>query len=578
MLRRTVAGLALWAAMAGALAAQDGQVWIQVEMLPTLGRAQLSAEGYSEQIPDDVGGYYLGSGWYAVTLGPYSPEEAQAVRDNLITEGVIPSDAVISDGSQFQQQFWPVASAGGTVGASSDNVASAEPEVPEAGTQPFLPDETPEEAQASEAALSQGQKQQLQAALQWAGVYDGGIDGAFGRGTRTAMAAWQAQQGYDATGVLTSRQRSELLGAFNAILDGLGMETVRDEATGIQIDLPMALLRQPVYEPPFARFDPAQEGGPQVLLISQPGDQNRLYGLYEIMQTLEIVPPEGPRERGEAAFVIEGQDPGLHSTTYAWLVDGQIKGFTLVWPAGDEDRRSRLVETMRASFRRLPGVLDPGAGDPGEDQAVDLVSGLQVRRPQGTATGFYVDDRGTVVTTADAVAQCQEVTLDETTTARVAVMDDRLNLAVLQPQAELAPRAVASFLGTAPRIGAEVAVAGYPYGGALARPALTFGTLADVRGLNGEEEVRRLDIATQEGDAGGPVLNEDGSVIGMLLPRGTGSQVLPENVSYALDAEAIQGMLSQAGVAPTAVQPARSKAPEQLIRDAAGLTVLVSCW
>ena len=84
MLRRTVAGLALWAAMAGALAAQDGQVWVQVEMLPTLGRAQLSAEGYSEQIPDDVGGYYLGSGWYAVTLGPYSPEEAQAVRDNLI--------------------------------------------------------------------------------------------------------------------------------------------------------------------------------------------------------------------------------------------------------------------------------------------------------------------------------------------------------------------------------------------------------------------------------------------------------------------------------------------------------------
>ncbi|TNC50207.1 peptidoglycan-binding protein [Rubellimicrobium rubrum] len=565
--------------MAGSLAAQDGQVWIQVEMLPTLGRAQLSAEGYSEQIPDDVGGFYMGSGWYAVTLGPYTSEEARAVRDNLIAEGVIPSDSVISDGAQFQQQFWPVASAGATVGASSENVTAADPvatEPPEPET--FIPDETPQEAQASEAALSLGEKQQLQAALKWAGVYEGGIDGAFGPGTRAAMAAWQSQNGQNATGVLTARQRSELLGGFNAILDGLGMETVRDETAGIEIELPMGLLQQPVYEPPFARFDPQQEGGPQVLLISQPGDQNRLYGLYEIMQTLEIVPPEGARERGESAFVIEGQDAGIHSTTYAWLVDGQIKGFTLVWPAGDEDRRSRLVETMRASFRRLPGVLDPAASDPGEDQAVDLVSGLQVRKPRATATGFYVDAQGTVVTTAEAVGQCQEITLDEATTARVAVIDERLNLAVLQPQAELAPRAVASFLPGAPRIGAEVAVAGFPYGGALAQPALTFGTLADIRGLNGEDQVRRLDIATQAGDAGGPVLNEDGSVVGMLLPRESGAQVLPDNVSYALDAETIQSILAQAGVAPTTSQPVGIKAPEQLIRDAAGLTVLVSCW
>ena len=92
MMRRLVSGLALWAAMSVAALAQDGQVWIQVEMLPTLGRAQLSAEGYSEQLPD-VAGFYMGSGWYAVALGPYSPEEAQSVMANLMAEGVIPGDA-----------------------------------------------------------------------------------------------------------------------------------------------------------------------------------------------------------------------------------------------------------------------------------------------------------------------------------------------------------------------------------------------------------------------------------------------------------------------------------------------------
>ncbi len=579
MLRRTVAGLALWAAMAGAAWAQD-QVWIQVELLPTLDRARLSAEGYSEQLPgSEVAGFYVGSGWYSVALGPYSPDEAQAVMGNLQAEGVIPGESVMLDGAGFQQQFWPPAAA-----------ASAEPEAPVAVPEPepepqapapdvaAIPDETLPQAQASEAALTQGEREQLQVALSWAGVYEGGIDGDFGRGTRTAMAAWQSQRGYEATGVLTARQRAELVQGFNAILDGLGMQTVRDEEAGIEIELPLAVLGDPVAEPPFVRYDGREGVPPQVLLISQPGDSRRLGGLYEIMQTLEIVPEEGPRERTEEAFVIEGQDGSVHSTTYAWLVDGQIKGFTLVWPAGDNDRRIRLVEAMRASFRRLPGVLDPAAGAPGEEQAVDLVSGLQVRQPQGTATGFFVDGAGTVVTTADAVAQCAEVTLDESTPARVVGTDPALNLAVLQPQAELAPRAVAEFRAGAPRIGAEVAVAGYPYGGALARPAVTFGTLADVRGLNGEEEVRRLELSAQAGDAGGPVLDESGAVIGMLLPRDGGATVLPAEVAYALDAEAIQGALARAGVQAATSQATGALGAERLSRDGGSMAVLVSCW
>jgi S1-C subfamily serine protease len=574
MLRRTVAGLALWAAMASVAWAQDGQVWIQVEALPTLSRAQLSAEGYADQLPD-VSGYYLGSGWYAVALGPYSPEEAEAVRSNLIAEGVIPGEAVIADSDQFQQQFWPVSAA--TAGAAAPSDPAQQLELPAPVASP-PPDETLQEAQASEAALSQAEREQLQVALEWAGVYQGGIDGAFGPGTRSAMAAWQQSRGYEATGVLTARQRADLVGAYNSILEDLQMQTVRHEQSGIQIDLPSAMVGESIVEPPFVRFE-AHDGGPaQVVLISQPGDQNRLFGLYEILQTLEIVPEQGPRERADEAFVIEGQDERIHSTTYAWLVDGQIKGFTLVWPTGDEDRRRRLVETMRASFRRLPGVLDPGTAGAGEDQAVDLVSGLQVRQPQGTASGFYVSSQGHVVTTADAVAECGEITLDEAIQARVLGANADLNLAVLEPLAELAPRGVAAFRSGAPRIGTEVAVAGFPYGGALARPALTFGTLADVRGLNGEEQVRRLDLASQAGDAGGPVLDEAGAVIGMLLPSESDRQVLPETVSYALDAETIQATLSQAGLQVSTSTATGSLGAERLTRDGGAMAVLVSCW
>ena len=576
MVRRWVSGLALWAAMAGALAAQDsldGQVWIQLESLPTLDRARLSAEGYSAQMTD-VAGFYVGSGWYTVALGPYSPEEAQAVMANLMAEGVIPGDAAILEGDQFQQQFWPLGATGPTTEAT---VAEPAPVTPEPA--PVIPEETYEEAQASEAALSLAQREQLQIALEWAGVYQGGIDGDFGPGTRAAMSAWQAQRGHVATGLLDSRQRAELLGDFNAILGSLGLRTVRDEAAGIEIELPMGVLGEPVTEPPFVRYDGREGVPPQVLLISQPGDQNRLWGLYEIMQTLEIVPLEGERSIDNDGFVLTGENEDIVSHTEVGLSDGALKGFTLIWPAGDEARRTRVLDRMQDSFSRQAGVLEaPAALPDGPD--VDLVAGLQVRQPERAASGFFVDRAGHVLTSTAAVRGCARVTLDSEHEAQVVAQDEALGLAVLRPEEALAPRRVAQFQADPPRLQSEVAVAGYSFGGVLGAPTLTFGTVEEMQGLGGEEALKRLALASQPGDAGGPVMDGAGDVLGMLLPRDRDdTRRLPQNVSFATQTDETLAFLRQAGV-DTQSRGGGGAAldPVDLTRMGAEMTVLVSCW
>ncbi len=113
----------------------------------------------------------------------------------------------------------------------------------------------------------------------------------------------------------------------------------------------------------------------------------------------------------------------------------------------------------------------------------------------------------------------------------------------------------------------------------LSAPTLTFGTLADVRGLRGEEQLKRLALAASPGDAGGPVFDTTGSVLGMLLPT---TQVdgkrLPDDVSFAADAIAIAEFLSNAGYTPAASDGDRSLSPEDLTLLAAEMTVLVSCW
>jgi S1-C subfamily serine protease len=236
-----------------------------------------------------------------------------------------------------------------------------------------------------------------------------------------------------------------------------------------------------------------------------------------------------------------------------------------------------LLDAMQTSFRTLPAVLPASAGLD-EGQSVDLVSGLQVRRPVKSRSGFYVDGQGTVVTVAEAVNACGRVTIDHDIEAQVLSSDADTGLAVLRPTGQVAPIAAATFSGGVPRLKSDVAVAGYPYEGVLNAPTLTFGQLADLRGLNGEENVRRLALAAQAGDAGGPVFDAGGAVLGVLLPPVESAQKLPEDVSFAVDAGAVRQALSAAGVQAATGEGGSALDPEDLIRIAESMTVLVSCW
>ena len=572
--------------VAAAARAQGDVVWVQVEAQPSLQAAEEAARGYAARMPD-VNGFALGSGWYAIVLGPYTRADAEQVLSVYRAEGRIPADSYIQFTSRLNRQFWPVGVDLLAQGPVEAPVATTEPEpqAPAAETpvteapavQTTLPDETPAEARQSEALLTEAERRALQVALQWAGFYNAAIDGAFGRGTRASMADWQAANGYEPTGILTTAQRADLLAQYNAPLTSVGMAMIADAEAGIEMLMPLAEVAFEKHEAPFAQYAPAGDLGARVLLISQPGDQTTLFGLYEIMQTLEIVPLEGPRERGTDSFTITGQNDRIVSHTEASLADGEIKGFTLIWPVGDEARRLRILDEMRASFTRLPGVLDPAAGADSA-QNVDLISGLQIRRPRLSRSGFFVDPSGFVVTTTEVTQACGRITLEGDVDADVVATDVGLGVSVLRPRAPMAPVAVARFANGLPRLQSDVAVAGFPYEGLLNAPTLTYGTLADVTGLQGEPEIKRLALAALPGDVGGPVFDTGGGVLGMLLPRAKTGPQLPEDVGFSVNGTALGQVLQTAGVTPQQGEDTGPVTPAELNRIAAGMTVLVSCW
>ncbi len=562
----------------------QGTVWVQIEAQPTLAEAEARARAYSAAFPNTVG-FRMRSGWYAIALGPYAQPQAERELIALRAERLIPADSFIAFPEQFRTQFWPVGAQTLNDAAPETDPQVEDPATPEPVVEalpepdPVIPDESPAEARRSEAQLDRDGRAELQEALKWEGFYQGAIDAAFGPGTRRSMADYQASRGYEPTGILTTAQRNELVNGYRAEFAALGLAPLTDDRAGIDLIAPMGLVQFDHIEPPFVHYDSKTDRGVRLLLISQSGDQTTLFGLYDIMQTLTIVPPEGARSRSERSFELTGQNEEIHSYTYARLDGGAVKGFTLVWKPEDAKIMQAVVNTMRESFTPTAAILPDSAGTGTEEQRIDLLAGLEIRTPEMSRSGFYIDGSGAVLTTTEVLGQCGRVTLDESYEADIAARDDTLGLALLTPRTPLAPQAHARFAPATPRLKSEVAVAGYSYEEVLGLPTVTFGTLADLRGLGGETGVQRLELSTLPGDAGGPVLDQSGAVLGMLLARKDDpARQLPENVQFAVDVPSIAGFLSSAGLDATPSDSGSALAPEDLTSLAEGMTVLVSCW
>ncbi|MFM7446603.1 MAG: peptidoglycan-binding domain-containing protein, partial [Tabrizicola sp.] len=257
----------------------------------------------------------------------------------------------------------------------------------------------------------------MQTALQWFGFYPSAIDGAFGPGTRNSMAAWQEAQGMvEPTGILTTRQRRTLLDAWKGEIAAFGFTEVTETESGITVTLPLGLVEFDHYEPPFVHYRAKTEDAPRIVLISQPGDQAVLYGLYDVLQTLESVPLDGPRDRDDRSFRIRGTSPKADTTVFAELKGNRIKGWMLLSTPGNEARDARIIKVIEDSFSADgDGVLDPGMAVMGAETRSGLLSGLEVRKPRLSRTGFFITPQGAVLTTIEAVDQCARVTIDRAT-------------------------------------------------------------------------------------------------------------------------------------------------------------------
>jgi S1-C subfamily serine protease len=112
---------------------------------------------------------------------------------------------------------------------------------------------------------------------------------------------------------------------------------------------------------------------------------------------------------------------------------------------------------------------------------------------------------------------------------------------------------------------------------------VTKGIVSAIRGIGDDSGQFQLDAAVQPGNSGGPIYDENGNIVGVVvaqlnklkMAKTIGS--LPENVNFGIKASTVRQFLTSAGLPTKWSSRAKSMSTKELAKIARNQTVMVVC-
>jgi len=174
----------------------------------------------------------------------------------------------------------------------------------------------------------------------------------------------------------------------------------------------------------------------------------------------------------------------------------------------------------------------PKRGDPAAD----------VPQPRAFGSGFIITEDGYIISNAHVVQGATRVqvrTAAGLKDARIIGQDKENDLALLKVEGQHSPVQFAQ--ARSAQLGQTIFALGFPLPELQGfEPKVTKGVVSSLRGI--QDDIRRyqIDAAVQPGNSGGPLADEKGNIVGVVVARlndayvmrGTGS--VPQNVNYAV--------------------------------------------
>ena len=205
----------------------------------------------------------------------------------------------------------------------------------------------------------------------------------------------------------------------------------------------------------------------------------------------------------------------------------------------------------------------------------------------GLGTGFYISPDGYLITNYHVIAGAKSIgiynQMDQISEARVVRTDINNDLALLKVEGEkftFLPIARSSNV----QKGEKVFTIGFPNTNLQGMEAkVTEGIISSLSGIQGQPSEFQISVPVQPGNSGGPLIDEKGNVIGIVVAKLAASAALrasgtlPENVNYAIKSNYLLELVATVPAlkAPSA-SAQRKPALTELIAKAEPAVVLVA--
>ena len=202
-----------------------------------------------------------------------------------------------------------------------------------------------------------------------------------------------------------------------------------------------------------------------------------------------------------------------------------------------------------------------------------------------SGTGFFVSRAGHILTNYHVIEGCtsyQVGLVGEPRQTASHVASDRVNdLAILKTS--IVPEVVPP-LNTRARVGDSVYVYGFPLGSLLASTGnFTIGNVTALAGVNDDSREFQISAPIQPGNSGGPVKDQSGNVVGVVVSQlkarivSSNEVAVRQNVNFIIKASIAANFIESNGIFP-ALDPKKDVFPPAEIADLAKkFTVKVVC-
>jgi S1-C subfamily serine protease len=160
-----------------------------------------------------------------------------------------------------------------------------------------------------------------------------------------------------------------------------------------------------------------------------------------------------------------------------------------------------------------------------------------------SGSGFFINNKGYFITNNHVVKGCKQSKItfkEESVDAEVVATDQTLDLALLK--AKVKPRNYLNLSDDPPEKLQKIYVAGYPFGKGLSDDLkLTQGIISSVKGYGDNSNQIQIDAAINSGNSGGPIVDEDGDLVGVAVSGLNKSKA--EGIAFGIKSAAVKNFL-----------------------------------